>query len=290
MRILNFGSLNIDYVYGVDHFVRPGETLGSESYRVFPGGKGGNQSLALARAGARVSHAGKLGRDGVFIKEMLETDGVDTTYLDILDEGPSGHAIIQVNRAGENAILLHGGANHCIAGEDGARVLEHFEEGDILLLQNEISAIPELIRQGSERGMKVVFNPAPMHPSVLDYPLELIDLFIVNEIEAAGLSGEDDEDKALECLVERFPRADIVVTRGPRGAVCVCNGRFTSVAAGLAKPVDTTGAGDTFIGYFLAELSTGQPAEAAMRMACRAADICVTRPGAAGSIPRRNEL
>lgn len=288
-RILNFGSLNIDHVYAVDHFVRPGETLSGKTYRVFMGGKGSNQSIALANAGAHVAHAGKLGRDGAWLKKRLRQAGVDTTHLKITDQ-PSGHAIIQVNRHGENAIILFGGANRAITPKDAARVLHHFSRGDYLLLQNEISSISEIMRTAAKRRMKIVFNPAPMQHSVLSYPLYLVDIFIINAIEGEQLTGYKQPRQILKAIRRRFPRATVVLTLGAQGVLYAdCSTTF-KIPVVKVRVVDTTAAGDTFIGYFLAELVRSADARSALELASRAAAICVTRPGAADSIPKRSEL
>jgi ribokinase len=289
MNILNFGSLNIDHVYSVDHLVRPGETLGSTRYRVFMGGKGSNQSIALAYAGAQVFHAGKLGRDGVWLKDRLQQSGVNTTLVDITD-GPSGHAIIQVNKEGENAIILFGGANRAITPADAVKALSHFIKGDYLLLQNEISATPEILREAARIGLRIFFNPAPMHRDVLDYPLDLVSGFIVNEIEGGELTGETAPARILAAMQRRFPDAMTVLTLGADGVMCTQAGKTVRVPAVPVKAVDTTAAGDTFIGYFLAELLRGSALKAALALACKAAAICVTRPGAADSIPKREEV
>lgn len=289
MAILNFGSLNIDHVYTVDHFVRPGETLSSTSYRQFSGGKGFNQSIALAYAGAQVSHAGKLGEDGRWLKERLAGAGADTAFVDIVD-GPSGHAIIQVSRDGENAIILHGGANQQVTEADAERILPNFSSGDYLLLQNEISAMPTIMRQGDAQGLRIVFNPAPMHRDVLSYPLQTVDVFIVNEVEGGELTGEAEAERILTAMGKRFPQAATVLTLGANGAIYADRERRLAVPAAPVTPVDTTAAGDTFTGYFLAEMAAGQDVEMALRTAAKAAALCVTRPGASNSIPRRHEL
>ena len=289
MTILNFGSLNVDHVYEVEHFVRPGETLSSRSYKQYSGGKGANQSIALAYAGAKVFHAGKLGKDGEWLKAKLARCGVDVSLIEVV-EGPSGHAIIQVNRAGENAIVLHGGANHAITPKDALRVLSHFKAGDYLLLQNEITAIPEIMQRAAALGLKIVFNPAPMQPEVLKYPLKSVDTFILNEIEAAELTGELDEDKIPGALCALYPAATIVLTLGDRGARYYHGPERLHAPAHKVNVVDTTAAGDTFIGYYLAAVAGGKKPDAAMKLACKAAAICVTRPGAADSIPKRSEV
>jgi ribokinase len=288
-RILNFGSLNIDHVYLVDHFVRPGETLGSKSYRVFMGGKGSNQSVALARAGASVAHAGKIGTDGKWIKDRLRSFGVDTSFLDVSSR-PSGHAIIQINRHGENAIILSAGANHAITAQDAWQVLHHFRRGDYLLLQNEISAMPTIMRLAAKKGLKIVFNPSPMQPKVFTYPLRLVDIFIINEIEGWQLTGRKQPAQIAAAMRRRFPRAAMALTLGARGVLYADRDGVFRIPALKVKVVDTTAAGDTFTGYFLAELIRGAPVKVAIELANKAAAICVTRAGAADSIPKRQEV
>ncbi len=289
MRVLNYGSLNIDHVYAVDHFVRPGESLPSTHYAMHPGGKGANQSTALALAGADVAHAGKLGRDGAWYRERLAECGVDVGFVDIVDT-PSGHAMIQVSPQGENAIVLYGGANREIAQADAARVVGGFAAGDFLLLQNEISAIPSIMHAAARRGMRIVFNAAPMHSEVKSYPLDLVDLFIVNEIEGAELTGETTSERVLDAMLATFPKAGTVLTLGSKGARYGRGETRLSADARAVEAADTTAAGDTFIGYLLAELANGGEMQQALEMGCAAAAVCVTRPGAASSIPRRDEV
>ena len=286
--ILNFGSVNIDHVYTVPHFVRPGETLASTHHAVFSGGKGFNQSTALARAGARIAHAGMIGADGAWLKDSLAADGADVTHLAIRDK-PTGHAVIQVDASGQNCIIICGGANRTITAAYANEVIAHFGDGDMLLLQNEISAIPEIIRAASARGLRIVFNPAPMGQEVLDYPLDLVDLFIVNEVEAAELSGAASDaapESVLDALRAKFPRTGVVLTLGSSGSIADIGGERVAVAAKPVKAVDTTAAGDTYIGYFLAARQRGLSLREAMEKATEAAAICVTRAGAAPSIPR----
>ena len=289
MSILNFGSLNIDHVYRVDHFVQPGETINSLGYQQFAGGKGYNQSTALAKAGARVFHAGRIGRDGAWLKERLEEAGADVSFTEVIDS-PSGHAVIQVDGAGENCIVLHGGANREVDPAFIEKVLEPFGSGDYLLLQNEISHLPDIISRASGKGLKIAFNPAPMGPEVRDYPLDRIDLFILNEIEARELTGESEPAGILEAMRVRYPKAAVVLTRGSKGALYGDGHRQFSVAAERVTPVDTTAAGDTFTGYFLSHLILSGDPEAALRLGCRASAICVTRMGAAESIPALEEI
>ncbi len=291
MPILVFGSLNIDHVYQVEHLVRPGETLPSTEYHRFQGGKGANQSVALARAGANVFHAGRIGPEGLWLRDAIAAEGVDVTHVG-LDDQPTGHAIIQVDSDGENSILLYGGANLTVTSDDAHYVLSHFGEGDWLLLQNEISSLPAILREASKRGLNVAFNPAPMTPEVQGYPLDGVSLFVVNQTEGAALAEVEDASPAsiVGMLHARFPDAAILLTLGGDGSLYVGGGENIRTPAQAVDAVDTTAAGDTFIGYFLAALLAGESTKQSLDLASRAAALCVSRPGAAASIPRRSEL
>lgn len=289
MRILNFGSLNIDYVYQVDHFVAAGETLGSFRMDRNTGGKGLNQSVAFAKAGAEIYHAGCVGRDGDFLVRYLEKTGVHTEYLQVVDV-PTGNAIIQVDRQGQNCILLYGGANQAVSRDAVDRVLAAFGGGDLLILQNEISCVDYLITKAHEAGLSVVLNPSPISEELLHYPLELVDWFILNEIEGMALSGEKEPSAIVSAMRERFPQARVVLTLGKEGAMYFDSTACVSVPAGKGKPVDTTAAGDTFTGYFFAGIAVGKTPEEALRWATKASDITVTRKGAAESIPYAREI
>jgi len=288
-HILNVGSVNIDHVYAVDHFVRPGETLASTGYHIFAGGKGFNQSIALARAGAPPRHVGAVGRDAVWLIERLKREGIDIAHLKVTDD-PTGHAIIQVAPTGENAIVLHNGANATVSGEDVERALASCAPGDFLLVQNETGAVADAIQRGKRHGLRVVFNPAPMSPGVRDYPLRDVDLFILNETEAKGLTGQNTPERVHAAMAASYPRAATVLTLGREGAVYMDSAGMLRQPGIGVKAVDTTAAGDTFIGYFLAEfMRTGAPAKA-LALGCRAAAISVTRPGASDSIPGLSEV
>lgn len=289
MKIYNFGSINIDRVYTVEHFVRPGETLHSTDYNEFAGGKGLNQSIALARAGSVVHHVGKIGPDGQFLKELLLENNVDATLLQETD-GPTGHAIIQVTSEGENSIILYGGANQQISREEIQKALVDAESGDWLLLQNEISNAEEVLTVGAERGIKIMYNPAPMTPQILDLPLASVQWMILNEVEGEMISGQQLPDKILETMLTKYPEMSVVLTLGSSGVHLANKEQNLFVPAEKVTPVDTTGAGDTFVGYFLAGLAGGTPVHDCLTLATRAAAICVTRPGAAASIPLRQEL
>jgi len=289
MHLLNIGSVNIDHVYTVDHFVRPGETLASLQYAVFAGGKGFNQSIALARAGVAVRHAGMVGDDGGWLRERLQREGVDVTSL-LVTTAATGHAVIQVVPTGENAIVLHGGANLVITDAHVARSVKSCSPGDYLLVQNETSSVAAAVRIGRQQGLRVVFNPAPMTPAVSGYPLQDVDIFILNETEAEGLTGETTPESIRRAMSKQFPRAATVLTLGRQGAMYFDSLRVLRQPAATVAAVDTTAAGDTFIGYFLAELMrSGDPGKA-LALGCRAAAICVTRVGASDSIPARTDV
>ena len=289
MRIINFGSLNIDLVYQVDHIARPGETITSRDHRSFAGGKGANQSAALAAAGAEVYHAGLVGSEGRWLIDKLVALGVKMEHTKI-GRVPTGHAIIQVDRAGENCIVLYPSANAQISRAAIDTALSHFNKGDFLLLQNEINNIPYLMEEADKRGLHTCFNPAPFGPEILDYPLEAVDMLVVNETEAAGLTSLSAPDRLLGALADRCPRARIVLTRGAEGAHYRSAQESFHLPATPVQAIDTTGAGDTFIGYLLHGLSVQMAPPDAMARAGKAAALCVTRPGAMDSIPLASEI
>ena len=290
MKIVNYGSLNIDHIFQVNEIVRPGQTIDAVSVSRFPGGKGMNQSLALARAGQPVFHAGSIGTDGLFLKEMLEKDGVDCRYLQVREDIGTGSAFIQVDCRGQNCIVLNGGANRANTEADCRRVLADFGPGDWILLQNEISGVDRIIQAAWEKGMKVILNPSPMSDDVLRFPLDKVSLFLMNEDEGARLTGEEDPDRILRAMTEKYPSAEVILTLGSRGSLWTDGKRTVRQDAFAVKAVDTTGAGDTFTGYVLADLAGGTSVERSLADASRASAIAVTRPGAASSIPYRGEV
>ncbi|MBO5051560.1 MAG: ribokinase [Clostridia bacterium] len=289
MRILNYGSLNIDETYAVPHFVQAGETLAPTAFARNTGGKGLNQSVALSRAGAKVYHAGCIGADGEFLTDFLTAAGVDCRFVRRVDT-PTGRAIIQVVPAGQNCILLYGGANQAQREGDMRETLSHFDAGDVLLLQNEINGIDFLVREAHARGMRVALNPSPFDEGLLALPTEAIDYLILNEVEAAAMSGKEEPAAALRALRARYPHANVLLTLGSQGSLY--SGREGDFAqqAYRVRAVDTTGAGDTFTGYFLASVSAGMPVPQAMELSARAAAVAVTRNGAAVAIPTPAEI
>ena len=289
MKVLNFGSLNIDYTYQVDHFVRAGETMSSESLQVFSGGKGLNQSIALSKAGADVWHAGAVGAgDGDFLIEQMKKAGVHTELIEHLD-GQTGHAIIQKDPAGQNCILLYGGANQRITKEMVDRVLTQFEADDFLILQNEISEIGYIMEKAHEKGMKIVLNPSPMNAKILSYPLEYVDYFLLNEVEASdicGIEATKDPQALMNGLVKRFPEAKIVLTLGGDGSVVLDSTSATPIqriAPVRVNAVDTTGCGDSFMGTVLAGLASGMALSEAAELASYVSAYAATGYGAQAS-------
>ena len=291
MKVLSFGSLNYDHVYEMEHFVEPKETASSLAYQRNFGGKGLNQSIALAKAGTDVYHAGRVGNDGQDFIDYLNKYGVKTTYLMKDDAIATGHAIIEVCK-GENCIILHGGANQAIDEKQIDEVLEDFEKDDILLIQNEISCLSYLISKAHEKGLKIAFNTAPMNDKIFTYPLDLVDIFIVNEIEGRGLAKI--ESTAIEDIIEglknAYPQKQVVLTVGEEGSYYIANGEAIHQDAYKIKAVDTTAAGDTFTGYFLASILQNKPVEEALDMAAKASSITCTGKGAAQSIPDIKDL
>lgn len=289
MKIVNFGSLNIDYTFHVEEIVRPGQTVDSAGEQRFPGGKGLNQSLAIARAGSEVYHAGRIGEDGAFLKELLEKDGVNCRFVDQA-EGGTGKAFIQVDASGQNCIVLSGGANRKNTRAFCDQVLDFFEEGDILLLQNEINEIGYLIERASEKGLSIVLNPSPMNEEVTACDLSRIDFFIMNEDEGRQITGKEDGEEILQEMERRYPRARVVLTLGEKGSVFAHQGKRIYQGIYPVKAVDTTGAGDTFTGYMLAHMVQGDSMEICLERAAKASALAVTRAGAASAIPYAAEL
>ncbi|NRA40243.1 MAG: ribokinase [Planctomycetes bacterium] len=289
MRVLNFGSLNIDHVYRQSHIVRPGETLSSQSLHKFAGGKGANQSAALGKAGVDVCHAGKISPDAQWLLDQLTSNGVDCTLVDTTAD-ETGHAIIQVDDKGENSIVLFGGGNQSLTESYVERVVSLFTEGDILLLQNEINCMPEIMSRAHSQGMDIYFNPAPFDEKIHSYPLELVSCFVVNETEAQELSGLSEPQAMIEKILLLYPHASIILTLGSQGVIYACADQRISVDADCVEVVDTTAAGDTFIGYFVASMLDGLEISASLKRATRAAGIAVSRSGAMESVPSPDEL
>lgn len=291
MKVLNFGSLNYDHVYEMENFVNPKETISSLGYARHFGGKGLNQSIALKKAGMDVYHAGRVGSDGQDFIDYLKKYNVKTDYLIKDDKEATGHAIIQVCN-GENCIILHGGSNQKIDSTQVDKTFLNFESGDLLLVQNEISSMDLILKKAHEKGMIIAFNTAPMDAKIFSYPLDLVDIFIVNEVEAKGLAGSssDDINTIINDLIKKYPNKKIVLTVGEKGSYFIEDEHYIHVDALKVKAVDTTAAGDTFTGFFLASyLKDGNSIEA-LKLASKASAITVQGAGAAQSIPELKDI
>ena len=288
--LITIGSLNVDHVYQVAAMARVGETVSCARYDLFSGGKGLNQALAAARAGAQVALVGCVGQDGQWLTALLAAENVNVAHVHTRDV-PTGHAIIQVSRKGENSILIYGGANQSLTLEQLEESFAAFSQPSYALLQNETNLVPEAIRMAKRRGIPVALNPVPINATVLrDYPHQDVSLLFVNEIEGEMLTGQREPEAVLAALEAQWPETDVILTLGAAGAQGRVGGEVFAVSGRAVDVVDTTAAGDTFIGYCLAGLDQGQTPQEAVRTANRAAALSVTRQGAAPSIPRRQEV
>ena len=266
-----------------------------KAFRYSAAEKGLNQSIALAKAGADTYHAGAIGEDGRFLLKIMEDAGVHTEYVAELPDVRTGNAIIQNDREGDNCILLYGGANQAVTQEQVDEVLSHFQAGDFLVLQNEINELEYIVRKAHEKKMKIVLNPSPMNEKVTALPLDFVDYFMLNEVEAGQILGRAVQDgydgEALaSALLARFPDAAVVLTLGGDGSVYMDREKTIRQPVYKVKAVDTTAAGDTFTGFFIGGIMNGLTVNEAMDQASRAAAIAVTRQGAAPSIPLLEEV
>lgn len=289
MKILDFGSLNYDYVYGVEHVVVPGETISSRDMEIFCGGKGLNQAIAAARAGAEVHMAGMVGEDGQLFMDICKENGIDVSYLKRVP-GKSGHAIIQLDKNGQNSILLYGGSNRKMTKEYVDEVLTGFSKGDLLLLQNEINMLDYIIDKAYEKGMRILLNPSPYDEKLAACDLTKISVFLINEIEGEQITKEKEPEKILDVLEEKYPGAGIMLTLGSKGSVYANKGKRYRQDIFKVKAVDTTAAGDTFTGYFAASVLKGMPMEEILRKCAKASAIAVSKKGASDSIPKEEEV
>lgn len=289
MKILNIGSMNLDMVYQVDHIVRPGETESSFRMNVFLGGKGLNQSVAAAQAGAEVYQGGMIGQDGQPFLDACAKYGIDSRYIR-RTEGPSGHAIIQIDRNAQNSILLFGGANQMLTQAYVEETLTHFASGDILLLQNEVNLLPCIIDKAYEKGMRIALNPSPYNEKLQAVDLGKVSIFLLNEVEGGQITNQTQPDVMIEKLLELFPHAQIVLTLGMDGAIYADTQQKYFQPIYPVEAVDTTAAGDTFTGYFLAGICEGMSIPDSLRMSAKASSIAVSRHGAVPSIPSHTEV
>jgi len=281
--------MNLDLVYSVDHIVQPGETEASFSLDTFLGGKGLNQSMALAKAGVEVYQGGMIGEDGQVFLDACTEYGVKANYIRTIP-GKSGHAVIQRDRNAQNCILLYGGANQMLTESYVDEVLADFGTGDILLLQNEVNMMPYIVEKAYEKGMQIALNPSPFNEKLDAVDMEKISIFLMNEVEGNQITGLTEPDEIIAEMLRRFPMAKIVLTLGKDGAVYADAEQKHFQPIFKVEAVDTTAAGDTFTGYFLAGLLEGMSVPEILKMSAKASSIAVTREGAVPSIPYRHEV
>jgi len=297
-RIVVLGGINMDLVVRTPRFPRPGETVVGRDFFTTPGGKGANQAVACARLGARTALVGRVGADlfGPRLLGDLEREGVDASGVAQDPEAPSGVALIAVDDTGQNQIIQVPGANARCGSEEVERVARALVGADLLLLQLEVppEASLESARRARALGVGVVFNPAPARPFPPDL-LALTDWLTPNETEAEALvgfpvRGPQEEERAVRALLDRAPLRGVVVTLGERGAVWGTREGMGRVPAFPVRAVDTVGAGDAFTAGLAVALAEGRPFPEAVRFACACGAVCVTRPGAQVSMPRREEV
>ena len=284
MKILNFGSLNIDIFFRVENIVKPGETISAKSIEKRPGGKGLNQSVALSKSFENVYHAGSVGDDGIFLIDYLKSEDINTKYIKKSDK-LTGNAIIQVDDKGENSIVLYKGANFDNDKKFIDEVLDNFDKDDILLLQNEISSMKYLIDKAYEKGMKIVLNPSPITDEIKEFDFNKIDLLLVNEIEAKDIANKDNIDESINYFVATYPNINLIVTLGSKGSIFVNKNEKIKQEGIKVESVDSTGAGDTFTGFFVSYFYQGKNVRDCLKFASLASALSVTKSGASISIP-----
>ena len=289
MKVLNFGSLNLDYTYQVSHILRPGETILAKDVSMNLGGKGFNQSVALSRAGLACYHAGLVGEEGLEFYDACETFGIKTDYIKTVT-GRCGHTVIQVDEDGQNCILLYGGANQKNSKEYVDEVLKNFDTGDIIVLQNEINELPYIIDQAFAKGMTIVLNPSPFDERLDACDLGKVSIFIFNETEGQQMTGMTTPATIVAAMAASYSNAKIVLTLGEGGSIYHHGDEELYQAAFKVAAVDTTAAGDTFTGYFIAGLVKKLPMREVLINASKAAALAVTKAGAALSIPFMSEV
>lgn len=289
MKILNFGSCNIDYVYSLEHIVTAGETETASKLEIFPGGKGLNQSVAAAKAGVKVYHAGCIGCDGEMLEEVFCKNGVDISCVEKID-GKNGHAIIQVDEHGENSIFIYPGSNYMVTKDYIDCVLDKFDDGDMILLQNEISNVDYIVKKAHQKNMCIIFNPSPFNSEIDKIDLNMVAYLILNEVEAKAISGCTTYEESLTYIKNKYKNLKIMLTLGAKGCIYADDTHEIYQPAYAVEAVDTTAAGDTFTGYFIAELSEGTDYRSILKIASAASAVAVSRKGATPSIPDKCEV
>ncbi len=290
MKICVFGSLNIDQTYYVDHINLPKETASCNSLKISCGGKGMNQAIAIRKANFPVYMAGCIGTNADLLLESLKDNDVNIQFLKKVN-CPNGHAIIQVDNNGQNSILVYPGSNEQITDSQIEETINSLDKGDLLVLQNEISKLDKIIELAYQKNIKIAFNPSPIKENLKDLPLNKVDFFFINEVEGKALCGNDDPQKILTSMKKLYPHATIVLTLGENGSVASYgNEQFEQKAFTVDHVVDTVGAGDTFMGYYLATYAKGSSISDCLKTATAASALSIQKEGASSSVPSYDEV
>ncbi len=291
MKVLNFGSCNIDYVYLLSHFVNSGETTNAHNMAQSLGGKGFNQSIAIAKSGEKVYHVGNIGQDGAAFRSELEKLNINVDFLKTVD-APTGHAIIQVNDKGENCIIIYSGANFCVTEDFVDDVISNFEKDDIIVLQNEINNLEYIVSAAYKKGMKICLNPSPFNDVIETLDFNKLYAIFINEVEGYQLTGKKIPKEILSCLGEKYNNLKIVLTLGSKGSMYYSPATEEEYIcpAFNVKVEDTTSAGDTFLGYFIYGLINELNIEEVLKIASVASALAVSKKGSSNSIPEISEV
>lgn len=289
MKILIYGSVNIDSIYKVQDIVKPGQTIKGSFEGKKAGGKGANQAFAVGMAcnnRYEVYFAGKADYEADFIFNKMKEVSINCDYVCKSSYG-TGSAIIQVSQEGQNSIIVCSNGNYHIEKDEIDNVFSNFEKGDCLILNAEINNVPYILEKSYEKGMIIFFNPSPCDQKLVYMPLEKASYLIFNEIEGSFFSGVKGSYKEIvDSLKKKYPNSKIVLTMGKDG--CYCDDIY--VPAYKVNAVDTTGCGDTFLGFFATEIISGNSIENSLKIANKAASIAATRLGAMTSIPSYSEV
>jgi ribokinase len=285
MAIFNLGSVNIDHFYTLPHLPAPGETLSATGHTLGLGGKGMNQSVAAAKAGASVFHIGAIGKRDAWVRDKVQSYGVDCKFLRMVEQD-TGHAVIYVDAEGENTIVLEAGANMQQDSEFVVNAIDQAAASDTLLIQNETNLQAFAATFAIVKGMRVIYSAAPFSIKAVTDLVPDVSMLVMNSVEAAQLCSE------MGVTLDKIPASQVMVTLGAKGAMWRSNetGEVIEVSSPAVHPVDTTAAGDTYIGYVAAGLDLGMPIKAAMEWAVQAAALKVTRHGTADAIPTADEV
>lgn len=282
MTIYNLGSINLDHVYEVQSLPIPGETVFSTSYMRNIGGKGLNISVAAQRFGGHVRHIGQVGAGDTAIRALLDEVGITAELIRDVD-APTGHAIIYVDAESENCIVVHGGANQSFQSDFVGKALQDAGPGDWLVLQNETNANAAGIALARQKGMKIALVAAPFCAQSLPEQISHVDLVTMNQTELSQFEAATGTSPA------DHPHVAFLITLGAKGARFLHEGKVIDAQAYKVQAVDTTGAGDTFFGAFLAQYAKGEGVQGALSIASAAGALMVQRKGAANVIPTLDE-